>query len=175
MDISQVAYERTGVAKSVIKLVETLLKEDTKNEYIFFFSSLRSSIPGEFLQKLSSGSNVKVKTYKYPQSLLSLLWNKLHVLPIEWLIGQVDIFVSSDWTEPPTKARKITFVHDLTPFLFPKETDKRIVQNHKLKLSWAKKECKAFICPSISTKKDLVRLFSIPPEKVHVVRWGVSL
>jgi hypothetical protein len=175
MDISQVAYERTGVSKSVTKLVENLLKEDAKNEYIFFFSSLRGSLSKEFLQKLSGGTNVKLRTYKIPQSLLTLFWNELHILPIEWLVGQVDVFVTSDWTEPPTKkAKKVTFVHDLTPFLFTNETDEKIIRNHKLKLSWAKKECEAFICPSESTKKDLEKLFNVKPEKVHVVRWGVG-
>lgn len=37
IDISQLAYPETGVANYLEKLVEELVKLDTKNEYILFF------------------------------------------------------------------------------------------------------------------------------------------
>jgi len=41
IDISQIAYEGTGVANFLSNLVSNLLKFDKKNEYILFYSSLR--------------------------------------------------------------------------------------------------------------------------------------
>ena len=41
IDISQLAYERTGVANIVQNLVQQLSQIDSKNEYILFYSSLR--------------------------------------------------------------------------------------------------------------------------------------
>ena len=41
IDVSQMAYEGTGVANLLTKLVEHLLKVDKENEYTLFFSSLR--------------------------------------------------------------------------------------------------------------------------------------
>ena len=39
IDISQLAYSGTGVANYLENLVSELLKIDTKNEYVLFFSS----------------------------------------------------------------------------------------------------------------------------------------
>ena len=176
IDISQVAYGKTGVARSVSKLIQNLVLNDRKNHYVFFFSSLRNDIPPLLFQSLINSSNVEIKSYKFPQSFLTFLWNRLHVLPIEWLIGKVDVFVSSDWTEPPVKrAKKVTFIHDMTVFLFPKETDRGVIKTQKKKLSWSVKECDAFITPSLATKKDVVRILGISPEKVKVVPWGATL
>ena len=38
IDISQTAFEGTGVAEYTKKLVETILKLDAENEYLLFFA-----------------------------------------------------------------------------------------------------------------------------------------
>jgi len=38
IDISQLAFENTGVSNYLSDLVQNLVKIDTKNEYILFFS-----------------------------------------------------------------------------------------------------------------------------------------
>ncbi len=173
IDISQTAYVGSGVANSVSRLIDNLVEIDKKNEYILFFSSLRNKFPASRLN-VQSKSNVSIKQFKLPPVLLDLLWNKLHILPIESLIGDVDVFISSDWTEPPTKhAKKITVVHDLAVYKFPQETDEKIVRTQKRKLHWSVKECDAFICPSESTKKDLSSILEVSERKIHVVPWGV--
>ena len=49
-------------------------------------------------------------------------------MPIENFIGPVDIFITSDWTEPPTKkAKKATILYDLIVYKYPDETHKKIV------------------------------------------------
>ena len=54
IDISQLAYERTGVANYLSKLIEYLLKEDKENEYVLFFSSLRRKLDEPFVSKFVS-------------------------------------------------------------------------------------------------------------------------
>lgn len=171
IDISQTAFAQSGVGRSMTKLVSTLIFKDKSNEYVLFFSSLRGEMPEDLNIKRE---NVQIKRFKLPPTLLNLLWNKLHVLPIEKLIGDVDVFISSDWTEPPTqKAKKVTFVHDLVVYKFPSETDSKIIKVHKNKFAWAVRECIAFITPSASTKKDLHEILKVDNEKIHVVNWGV--
>ena len=105
IDISQLAYERTGVPNVFLRLIEQLFALDTENEYILFFSSLRNN--ANFTNfNFSKYPNVRIRQFKLPPSLLTVLWNNLHILPIENLIGEVDIFITSDWTEPPVKKAK---------------------------------------------------------------------
>lgn len=173
IDISQIAYEGTGVAQLTANLVEQLLKIDSKNEYVLFFSSLRRVIP-PFVRNWKAKQNFKIKTFKFPPLLLNFLWNKLHVLPIEWLVGDVDVFITSDWTEPPTvKAKKATILYDLIVYKFPNETDRKIIEVQKQKLKWVKKESKIIFCISEATKQDAMEILGIDDRRLKVIYPGV--
>jgi len=184
IDISQIAYEGTGVAKLVKNLVENLLSLDEKNEYILFFSSLRRQFPiSNFSRQLrdpavagqfQSNHNFKIKKFRLPPTLLDLLWNKLHILPIEWLIGDIDVFITSDWTEPPAvRTKKVTILYDLIVYKYPNETDRKIIEVQKRKLKWVKKESDLIFCISEATKKDAVEILKIEEERLKVIYPGL--
>lgn len=177
IDISQLAYQGTGVANYLQNLVEHLLQEDKENEYILFYSSLRKPFQSTTLRikPPDGGSNrVTLREFKLPPSLLDILWNRLHIMPIEQFIGSVDIFITSDWVEPPVKkAKKATILYDLIVYKCPEETAQKIQKVQKRKLHWVKKESDAIICISEATKKDAMGLLGIPKEKLHVVYPGI--
>ena len=174
IDISQLAYENTGVANYLSNFVNYLIKLDQNNKYILFFSSLRSNIKDQISKIKNTNKNVEVKTYKFPLTLLDFLWNKLHILPIEWLVGDVDVFITSDWVEPPTrKAKKATIIYDLIVYKHPEETAKKIVETQKRKLNWVKKESDLVFCISDATKRDAMEILGIPEEKLKVIYPGV--
>ena len=175
IDISQLAYERTGVANYLRSLVENMIAVDKENEYILLFSSMRKELPISNLKSLISNKNVKIKKFKIPPTLLDILWNKLHVFPIEWLIGNVDVFISSDWTQPPTlRAKKATIVYDLIIYKYPEETAKTIIETHKKKLAWVKKECDMIFCISKSAKRDAEEILGIEERRLRVLYPGMT-
>jgi len=174
IDISQLAYERTGVANIVKNLVEQLEEIDKENEYILFYSSLRNPFQMSKLKIQNYNAKFKIKTFKMPPSLLDLLWNKLHVMPIENLIGDVDVFITSDWTEPPTKkAKKMTILYDLVVYKYPEETAEKIVETQKRKLKWVKKETDMILCISEATKKDAMEILGIEENRLRIVYPGI--
>lgn len=160
IDISAIVYG-TGVSDYTSNLVSELLKNGPDN-YVLFGASLRRS------QEITS-TFPSARTFPIPPTLLDLMWNKLHMVGVESLIGKIDVFHSSDWTEPPTRAAKVTTIHDLSPFLYPQEVDAKIVEVHTRKMKWAIKECRKFICVSENTAQDLKRLFSVSSEKIVVI------
>jgi glycosyltransferase involved in cell wall biosynthesis len=171
IDISQIVYE-TGVSVYTKNLVENLLKVDSKDEFILFAGSLRQIKNLKFKIKGFEG-NFKDRIFPIPPTLASFFWNKLHVLPIETLIGKIDVFHSSDWTQPPAAAFKVTTIHDLAPLLFPGATKKDalrdIVKTHIARLYWVKKEADRVIAVSEAAKADVVNYLKVPEEKVRVV------
>jgi glycosyltransferase involved in cell wall biosynthesis len=162
IDISQIAFPGTGSAVYTENLVKNLLKEK-ENQYVLFFSSLRQSAPKDF----------KSKNFKFPPLLLEQIWNRFHVLPIEKLIGKVDVFHTSDWLEPPSHCPKVTTIHDLIIFKYPERFKRRgghdIVVNLQRKLKWVKKESTLIIAVSESTKQDIVDILKIPTKKIRVI------
>lgn len=171
IDISQLAYKGTGVANYLESWLTNVLKADKKNNYILFFSSLRNTPDLSFLGNASA--NVKIKIVKIPPSILNILWNNLHVFPIERLIGPVDLFITSDWTEPPARAKKATIIYDLIVYKSPKETAEKIVKTQKRKLHWVKKESNHIFTISESSKKDIEEILKIDKNKISVIYPGI--
>ncbi len=188
IDISQIAYEGTGVGNYIRNLVSQLLTDDKTNEYVLFGASLRQRDKfRSFYQSISCDhKKVSLRIVTIPPTILDFLWNSLHIVPIEWFIGDVDVFWSSDWTQPPLlHARGLTTVHDLVVLKFPAETHAttgfrfsvlapaaNIVATQKRRLYWAKKECDMFLCDSEATMKDCMSLLGIGKEKLRVVYPG---
>ncbi|MEJ2441798.1 MAG: glycosyltransferase, partial [Patescibacteria group bacterium] len=166
IDISQVIYG-TGVSSYTKNLVRALLAQDKENEYVLFGGSLRRKKELEaFVSDLKG--NVESKIYPIPPTLADFLWNRLHILKIERLLGQLDAFHSSDWSQPPTKAFKVTTVHDLVPLRFPRLSHSRIVSAHKARLERIKKEVDVVIVPSLASKEDLMSI-GVAEEKIRVI------
>jgi len=185
IDISQTAYQGTGVANYTKNLTLALLRIDKKNEYILFFSSLRKKCP----VVVSGFPNASLRTFKFPPTILDFIWNRLHILPIEWLIGDIDVFFSSDWLQQPViKARKVTTVHDLIALKYPEETHPKtefrirnfiispnIVEIQKRRLMWVKKEADLVICDSQATKKDVMEILKIDEKRLRTIYPGGTL
>lgn len=170
IDVSQLAYENTGVANYLKQLVAELIKND--NQYVLFFSTFRRKVPA-IVYEFGKRPNVIIVKKNFPPTALHFMWNVLHINPIENLIGPVDVFVTSDWAEPPVKkAKKATILYDLIVYKYPEETAKKIVNVQKKKLSWVKKESDMVFCISESTKKDAREILGIAESKLSVVYPG---
>lgn len=176
IDISQIAYQGTGVANYTSQLVENILKIDKKNEYTLFGISLRQKgLLEGYVEKCSAlNKKVKGKIFSIPQTLGNFLWNRLHLLNIESLVAKIDVFHSSDWIEPPSNARKVTTVHDLVIYKYPESSHPDIVQTQKRRLKWVKKESDLIIADSQATKNDIVEILRIKTSRIKVVYPGIK-
>lgn len=166
IDISQIVYG-TGVSTYTENLVKNLLKIDKESKYLLFAGTFRRK--QDVLRIFP-----QAKVFLLPPTLADLVWNRLHIFPIEKIIGEVDVLHTSDWTEPPAKAFKVTTVHDLYPFKFPRLVSPKVLEVHKRKLAWVLKESKRVIVPSNSTKKDLVEL-GMAENRIRVIYEAPSL
>lgn len=162
-DISQIAHAG-GVGIYTDELTKRLSK-DKNLDLVFFYSSLR---------KKYNGYLPNVKQFFIPPTILELMFNKLRLPSIEQFIGSVDIFHSSDWTQPKSKAKKVTTYHDLVPLKFPKWSHPKIIAVHKRRLKIVEKEIDGVITVSNSTKEDLLKISKIPEEKITVIYEGVG-
>lgn len=158
IDISQLVYG-TGVSVYTKRLVENLIGIDKTNEYKLFAGSLRQREKiVEFTREFDKQKNVSSFLCPISPFFADLVWNKLHILNLSTFMPGVDVFHSSDWSQPPSSSFNVTTVHDLTPVKFPKETSSRVVNVHKSRLGWVIKEVDRIIVPSKTTKEDLISL-----------------
>lgn len=163
MDISQTAH-LGGVAVYTEELAGHLQNiEDL--EMVYFYSSLRKPYRGRLKN---------VKKYKLPPTLFEMLFNRWRNVGMERFLGPLDIFHSSDWTQPPSKARKVTTYHDLVPIIHPEWSHPKIVAVAHRRLELVKKEVDMIICVSKATRDDLLIVAKIPKEKMVVIYEGVG-
>jgi glycosyltransferase involved in cell wall biosynthesis len=176
IDISQVVYEGTGVGRYVGKLVEALVSADIKNEYVLFGSSLRQRKKiRDYFDLFRNHHNVKLVLLPFPPTLFDIIWNRMHVVPVEWFTGSLDVFWSSDWTQPPlTHAAGITTIHDVSFLKYPESFNETILNVQTRRLKLAAKECKLFLCDSEATLRDVNKLLNIDKSKLKVVYPGFN-
>ncbi|MFC1625526.1 glycosyltransferase family 4 protein [Patescibacteria group bacterium] len=166
IDISQVIYG-TGVSVYTKYLIKNLLKIDKENEYVLFGGSLRRK---QDILDIFPSSMV----FSFPPKLADLVWNRLHILPLERFIGKVDVYHSSDWAQAPANAFKVTTVHDLIPLKFPRMIHSSVVEAHRRRLNRVKQEVDRIIVPSLATKKDLIEI-GVREEKIRVTPEASSI
>lgn len=162
-DISQIAHPG-GVSTYTDNLAKnlTLLPDlDLK----FFYTSLRKPYTGEL---------PFVKQFRLPPSLVEVLVNNFRFPAIETFIGNISVLHSSDWIQPPTRAKKITTYHDVIPIKYPQWSKPKIVRVHKKRLELVEKEIDLVIAVSQSTKNDLLECTRLPEKKIRVIYEGVS-
>lgn len=185
IDISQSVYQR-GVGRYTRELVAHLLKIDQENEYVLFGSSLRQQKTlKKFINPLKPNPfdklrvspeqsrrtktlNLKPKLYPIPPTILEILFNRFH-LSIDPFVGKIDIFHSSDWTQPKTRAKKATTIHDMIAAKFPELFDAKTIAVQKRRLKWVKSEVDKIIAVSQNTKKDIVEVLQVPESKIEVI------
>jgi hypothetical protein len=177
IDVSQIVYQGAGVARIVRNLNAAISKKNQNDDLIIFGVSF-GQYPelqkfGQELHKIRP--QLKLKIYPIPIRFMELIWNQWHIIPIGWLVGNVDVFWSSDWVQPPLqKAIGVTTVHDLSVIREKNSFNQTIINVQIQRMGWVKKECQLIFCDSISTQKDLVHIYNIPLEKTIVVYPGVN-
>jgi hypothetical protein len=176
IDISQIVFTGTGVARYVREMTEAIITFAPDNTYVLFGASLRQQKTlhkfGEKLKRLSK--NVRVVCVPIPPTILDLLWNRLHIIPVTWFTGLLDVFWSSDWTQPPlpNKTLGMTTVHDVSFLVYPESFPEIIRTVQERRLKYAKKECSLFLCDSQATKNDVVEKLQVPKDACVVIYPG---
>jgi glycosyltransferase involved in cell wall biosynthesis len=156
LDISQIVYEGTGVARFTYHLVKTILAQDTGHNWTFFCSSLKHNLNADIEIEIHASKHNLIRWY-IPPRLLSTQWNENLWRDYAPIPGNFDLFISSDWTQPPTKIAKTraAIVHDLAFKKVPETVDPLIITTQSKRLANVVKECQIIWCDSKSTVTDL--------------------
>lgn len=102
------------------------------------------------------------------------LWSQLR-LPVELWQRRPDLlFVPSHVVPFAAPGAALTAVHDLAFERYPAAYRTAELAYLRLTTRWAERRCRALLTVSEATKRDLVELHGVAPERVHVAYNGVS-
>ena len=97
-----------------------------------------------------------------------------YALPrVEWF-ASFDVLWATNFIPPPTRARLVVVtVHDLAYRLYP-ETAPHTTRRWLGRMDESIRQATGIVVPSESTKRDLVDLYPVDPERVTVAHLGVD-
>lgn len=174
IDISQIVYEGTGVARFTHQLVSTILTRKTGHTWTIFFSSLKQELNAD-IRDLILHDHTPYIRWVVPPRALSVLWNEDPFRKVAPVPGHFDLFISSDWTQPPPRIARtrVTIVHDLIFRRLPQTVDPLIIATQTKRLAHVTHECQLVFCDSRSTAKDFGTYYPDFAGKVIVNYPGV--
>ncbi len=162
--------EVAGVGHYTYFLVKNILKTDKKNEYFLYFDYKMSNKTKEFEQK-----NVQIKSFPFSQYKRYMPFTYSHMLISAVLMkDRLDVFHAPAYACPLTYPGKIVLtVHDLAIYRHPSWFPSGQSFSTKILVPKSIKKAEKIIAVSNATKRDIVKLFKAPTNKVSVIYEGV--
>jgi glycosyltransferase involved in cell wall biosynthesis len=94
---------------------------------------------------------------------------------VETFLGRLDIFHSPDFVLPPVaRAVKVLTIHDLSFLRVPECADPRLRWSLGLVVPRSVRRADFLLADSESTRRDLIELLGVPPDRVQVIYGGVD-
>jgi glycosyltransferase involved in cell wall biosynthesis len=170
IDYTAALRQGGGVGRHTRSLVQALARLDRQNEYILFVAG-RPTGP-----LLSIHPNFRLKSVPLSDRFFNIIWQRLRLpLPVEALTGPLDIFHAPDFVLPPLRrARGILTVHDLSFMRVPQYAEPSLRAYLSRAVPRSVSRADHVLAVSQSTRRDLIELLAVPPDKVTVVPNGVE-
>ena len=173
IDYTSAARQSAGIGRFTRELVRAALALDEDNDYRLLVAG-RQPVAQAHLPRAS-------RRYRLVQTPISernlvRLWHRLQIpLPVEVFLGRVDIFHSPDFVLPPVaRAVKVLTIHDLSFLRVPECADPRLRWYLGQVVPRSVRRADFLLADSESTRRDLVELLGVPPDRVQVIYGGVD-
>jgi glycosyltransferase involved in cell wall biosynthesis len=172
IDYTSAATQGAGIGRYTRELMRALLALPSNNRYSFFYASSR-----RIEHSALSTQQSAIHHLPFHDKWLMRVWQRLRLpIPVELIVGRVDLFHSPDFTLPPTLPGMPTLltVHDLSFIRDPDSAWPSLRAFLNKAVPRSVKRATHVLADSQATKDDLVELFATPAEKITVLYSGVE-
>lgn len=167
------AYEQGGgIGRYVRELVTALSKLDDHTSYRLFVSgATHQTLPAR------PGLNFVWRPTRITPTWLARVWHRAELpILVETFTGKVDLYHATDFVLPPTHPHTHTLltVHDLSFARVPEAASPSLKAYLDRVVPRSAKRADHVLADSQATRKDLIELYDLPPEKITVLLSGVD-
>ena len=180
IDYTTGIYPGAGVARYTRSLVWALARLDGENRYSLFYAARGLPRPTPETEQADElfAKHRNFRPVGVPLSVRQMfgLWQRLRVpLPVDLFTGRCDIVHSPDFVSPPHRAgADVITVHDLSFLVVPECAEPKLAAFLGKTVPGAVRRADRIVAVSEQTKRDLVRLLSVPEGRVKVAYNGVD-
>jgi glycosyltransferase involved in cell wall biosynthesis len=167
------SWIKTGVGHYTWHLIHQLPRVDRGTTYLAWYLHVRRlagrpSVFGDVREP-----NFVDRWIPVPSRLWAAIEARFALPKIDWF-ARFDVLFAPNFVPPPTDtARLVVTVHDLAFRLFP-ETAPHATPRWQRWVEASIRRAAGVVVPSASTKRDLVELYRVDPERVTVAHLGVD-
>jgi len=174
-DVSPLSHPPTGIGNYIRGSLGGLVEAAAGRHEIVAFAP---TSPGgrKAIQHALAGLDVELRLVPLPFSQRWRdAWSRVGRLPLERVVGPLDVFHYSDWMYPPQAGGvRATTIHDLVPLRFPEWTTAKTRAMHNAKYADTARTCDLVFANSEYTGADVVERLGVAPERVRVARPGLK-
>ena len=180
IDFTAGVWQGAGIGRYTRELIGAVIAQGDGIRFTLFYAAgFPGSPPPPYLEDLQrlcvSHRGTRAVPIPLPPRRLTQIWHRLRIpLPIEWLTGPLDILHAPDFVPPPTRARTLVTIHDLSYMVHPECAVPGVAAYLRDAVPRALKQASIIIADSESTRRDLHRLLNIALDRVTVVYPGVD-
>ncbi|WP_129630514.1 glycosyltransferase family 4 protein [Candidatus Oscillochloris fontis] len=179
VDYTAAAWQGAGIGRYTRELFAATIPRDHSLRYVLFYAARGLPAHSPYLRALAdlcaANPNVQVRPIPISPRLLTILWQRLRLpLPVEHWVGKLDILHAPDFVLPPTRARALLTVHDLTFMVRPETADAGLRRYLEVAVPRSLRRADLVLADSQATRADLQRLLGVSPDRVRVLYPGVN-
>ena len=179
VDYTAAAWQGAGIGRYTRELIAATVPRVRSLRYVLFYAAGGLPPDGPYLRELAAlcaaNPNVRARPIPLSPRLLTILWQRLRLpVPVEALIGKIDILHAPDFVLPPTRARALLTVHDLTFMVRPETADAGLRRYLMSAVPRSLRRADLVLVDSLATGADLGRLLGVGQERVRLLYPGVN-
>ena len=172
IDYTAAVHQGAGIGRYTRNLIGALTKIDNRNQYTLF-------VAGGWAQGERLGnrpSNLRVRTVPLSDRLVHIFWQRLRVpVPVQVITGKIDLFHAPDFVLPPIgRTPAILTVHDLSFLRVPEHFVPGFRGYLEGAVSRGVERARHILADSESTRRDLIELMGVSPDRITVIYPGVE-
>ena len=179
IDYTAAAWQGAGIGRYTRELIRAIVAQGDTHRYSLFYAAGGLSSDSPYIADLRQICNTHANVRRVPIPLsprrLTQFWQRLRVpLPVELFTGRLDLLHAPDFVLPPTRARTLVTIHDLSFLVHPECAEPSMVRYLTDAVPRGLRRANVILADSQATRNDLARLLAIDPARVELVYPGVE-
>jgi glycosyltransferase involved in cell wall biosynthesis len=179
IDYTAAAWQVAGIGRYARELARAIVAQGHTHRYTLFFAAGGIERDSPYLAELrrlcAAYPYVRAAPIPLSPRRLTQLWQRLRVpLPVELFTGPLDVLHVPDFVLPPTRARALVTIHDLSFMVHPECAEPSMVRYLNSAVPRSLQRADIILADSEATRQDLARLLAVESARVTVVYGGVD-
>lgn len=121
-------------------------------------------------------AQVRMQRLPLSERALTIAWHRLRLpLPLDWLAGSFELFHAPNFLLPPLRrGKRVLTIHDLAFLVTPQYAYPPLQRFLARSVPRSIARADHILADSLASKRDAMRLFGLPEDKITVVGAGVE-